>query len=94
MSPFEILMLVCFGAAWPFSIIKAYRARENGGKSLLFLIVIFVGYMAGTAHKLCIRFDGVVYLYILNGIMVAIDIAIHLRNRRFAAQPEEEILGE
>jgi hypothetical protein len=94
MSPFEILMLVCFGVAWPFSIVKAYRSRENGGKSLLFLIVIFIGYLAGTAHKLWYKPDGVVYLYILNGIMVAVDIAIHFRNRQFAAQPEEDFQGE
>ena len=54
----------------------------------------FVGYVAGTVHKLCYRFDGVIYLYILNGIMVAVDIAIHFRNRQFAAQPEEELQGE
>ena len=94
MSPFEIIMLVCFGAAWPFSIMKAYRSRENGGKSLLFLIVIFVGYLAGTVHKVWYRPDAVVYLYILNGIMVAVDIAIHLRNRQFGPQPEEEVEGE
>ena len=57
MSPFEIIMLVCFGAAWPFSIVKAYRSRENGGKSLLFLIVIFIGYLAGTANKLWYKPD-------------------------------------
>jgi len=94
LSPFEIIMLVCFGAAWPFSIVKAYRSRENGGKSLLFLIVIFIGYAAGTAHKIWYKPDGVVYLYILNGIMVAVDIAIHFRNRQFAAQPEEDFQGE
>ena len=94
MSPFEIIMLVCFGAAWPFSITKAYRSRENGGKSLVFLIVIFIGYLAGMAHKLWYKPDGVIYLYVLNSIMVAVDIAIHLRNRRFALQPEEALPTE
>ena len=94
MSPFEIVMLVCFGAAWPFSIAKAYRSRATGGKSLIFLILVFIGYVSGTAHKLLYKPDGVVYLYILNGIMVAVDIAIHLRNRRFAAQPGEDFQGE
>jgi hypothetical protein len=97
MSPFEIIMLVCFGAAWPFSIVKAYRSRENGGKSLVFLIVIFIGYLAGTTNKLWYRPDavaGVVYLYILNGIMVSVDIAVHFRNRQFAAQPDKDFLGE
>ena len=94
MSPFEILMLVCFGAAWPFSIVKAYRSRENGGKSLLFLIIVFMGYVSGTVHKLCYKPDSVVYLYILNGLMVAVDIAVHFRNRRFAPQAEESFEGE
>ena len=94
MSVFEIIMLVCFGAAWPFSIAKAYRSRENGGKSLVFLVVVFIGYVAGTIHKIWYRPDGVVYLYILNGCMVAVDIAVHFRNRRFGPQPEEEVEGE
>ena len=85
MSPFEIIMLVCFGAAWPFSIVKSWRTREHAGKSLAFLCVIFVGYVAGTIHKFVYKPDGVVYLYMLNGIMVAVDIAVHLRNQRLTA---------
>ena len=94
MSPFEILMLVCFGVAWPFSIVKSYRSRANSGKSLAFLIVVFIGYAAGTAHKIFYKPDPVIYLYMLNGIMVATDIAIHFRNRQFAARTEEDFEGE
>ena len=94
MSPFEIVMLVCFGAAWPFSILKAYRSRATGGKSLIFLVLVLIGYVSGIAHKFIYKPDGVIYLYILNSIMVATDIAIHLRNRRFAPQPEEDFHGE
>ena len=43
MSIFEIIMLVCFGAAWPFSIYRSYKSRENSGKSIAFLIVVFIG---------------------------------------------------
>ena len=46
MSIFEIVMLVCFGAAWPFSIYKSYKAKSNEGKSVLFLFVIALGYIA------------------------------------------------
>ncbi len=81
MSPFEIVMLVCFGAAWPFSIVKSYRARTNSGKSLIFLFIVLVGYAAGMAHKVYYCPDRIVYLYLLNGAMVATDIAIHFRNR-------------
>ena len=81
MSPFEILMLVCFGAAWPFSIYKSWRSREVAGKSVLFLVVIFLGYVSGTIHKIFYNFDYVIVLYVLNGVMVFIDIMLYYRNR-------------
>ena len=41
MSIFEMIMLVCFGAAWPFSIIKSYKSRDNNGRaSFLFIVVV------------------------------------------------------
>ncbi|HAL45998.1 MAG: hypothetical protein A2Y12_08205 [Planctomycetes bacterium GWF2_42_9] len=83
MSIFEIIMLLCFAAGWPFSIYKSYTSRVNGGKSLPFLIIVFVGYIAGTLHKIVYNFDGVIYLYILNGAMVFIDMMLYWRNARF-----------
>ena len=53
------------------------------GKSLLFLIVILVGYIAGIIHKLLYAFDFVIILYGCNFLMVAIDIILYLRNRLF-----------
>lgn len=83
MSVFEIIMLVCFGAAWPFSIYKSWRTRQVAGKSLPFLLVIVVGYVAGILHKVIYHFDLVTYLYALNALMVSIDIILYLRNRLF-----------
>ena len=83
MSVFEIIMLVCFGAAWPFSIYKSYKSREIGGKSVVFLFVVFVGYIGGILHKLFYSYDPVVFLYGLNGTMVLIDIALYFRNRLY-----------
>ena len=82
MSVFEIIMLVCFGASWPFSILKSYRSRSNHGKSAIFLAVVLTGYVAGTLHKI-FHYDAVMYLYILNGIMVAVDLGLYVRNRRY-----------
>ena len=82
MSIFEICMLICFGAAWPFSIWKSYRSRRNHGKSAIFLLIVFLGYVSGTLHKFIYNLDGVVILYIANGIMVAIDLALYIRNSR------------
>jgi len=87
MSIFEIIMLVCFGAAWPFSIARSYRSRTNAGKSILFLYVILLGYVAGILHKLFYNHDGVILLYILNGCMVFTDILIYYRNRALVAKP-------
>lgn len=81
MSIFEIIMLVCFGAAWPFSIYKSWKTREVAGKSLPFLFVVLIGYAAGILHKLVFHYDLVVFLYALNALMVAVDILLYLRNR-------------
>ncbi|MDQ7095365.1 hypothetical protein REC12_17380 [Desulfosporosinus sp. PR] len=85
MSIFEIIMLVCFGAAWPLSIYKSYTSRSTKGKSLSFLIVILVGYVAGILHKVFNQYDAVVYLYLLNFFMVLADLLIYLRNSRIHA---------
>ncbi len=82
MSIFEITMLLCFGAAWPFSIRKSYVSRRNEGKSLTFLVVVFIGYSAGVIHKVLHNFDAVTYLYALNGAMVFTDIVLYFRNQR------------
>lgn len=84
MSIFEIIMLVCFGSAWPFSIYRSWTSRSVEGKSLIFLIIVMVGYCAGILHKFLYHPDGVVYLYILNLMMVGIDTMIYLRNRNIA----------
>ncbi|MGA2975145.1 MAG: hypothetical protein ABSF77_07535 [Spirochaetia bacterium] len=83
MSIFEIAMLVCFGAAWPVSIYKSLKTREVAGKSLPFLVIVLVGYMAGILHKLVFRYDLVIFLYILNAVMVALDIILYMRNRLY-----------
>jgi len=82
MSIFEVVMLICFGAAWPFSIYKSYTSRENTGKSIMFLFIVFVGYMAGMIHKLFYNFDLVIYLYGLNSCMVLMDIILYFRNKK------------
>jgi hypothetical protein len=79
---FEIIMLLCFGFAWPFSIYKSYKARDNSGKSALFLFIILIGYISGVTHKIYHHLDYVIYLYILNGSMVLIDILLYYRNKR------------
>lgn len=83
MSVFELIMLLCFGAAWPFSIYRSWKSRTTAGKSLFFLVVIDLGYLCGVLHKLIYSYDLVIFLYVLNGLMVTSDILIYFRNRKF-----------
>ena len=84
----EIAMILSFGASWPMNVIKSYKARSAKGKSLTFLVLIFVGYIAGIASK----FTNAAYMasfsekwyvlvfYFINITMVGIDIALYFRN--------------
>lgn len=88
MSVYEILMLLCFGAAWPFSLAKSWRSRTTRGKSLFFLFIILVGYAMGILNKLLVRYDNVVWLYALNGTMVGGDMILWFRNRSLERKAE------
>ncbi|MDA8339104.1 MAG: hypothetical protein M0Z70_07380 [Nitrospiraceae bacterium] len=83
-SIFEIGMLLCFGAAWPFSIYKSLRCRDVRGKSLIFMVVVLIGYISGILHKIFYNYDAVVYLYMLNGLMVTVDIVLYVKYRQGA----------
>jgi len=77
----EAGMLFCFGFAWPFNIYKSYKARTNMGKSLLFLVVIWTGYLLGIVNKALFHPDIVLWLYVINILMVSTDLALYYRNR-------------
>lgn len=94
MSFFEALMLICFGAAWPASIYKSYVSRSIAGKSLWFMVIVETGYLAGVIHKVMNSFDLVIWLYVLNLIMVAIDIGLYARNYRHIKQQTAAIEEE
>jgi hypothetical protein len=82
-SIFEALMLICFGISWPFAIVRSARARSSKGKSLTDLVLLGLAYVSGILHKTLINPDIVLALYIINFIMVSIDIALYFRNARF-----------
>lgn len=81
MSIFEIGMLICFGFSWPVNISKAWNARTTANQSLLFLIVVDLGYACGITHKILYNKDLALVFYILNFTMVFINICIFLRNK-------------
>jgi hypothetical protein len=81
MSIFEALMLLSFGAAWPTQIYKSYKSRKTAGKSVAFLYIVIFGYLSGIVHKLLYSRDIVMILYIINLVMVSIDICLYYRNK-------------
>ena len=90
-------MVLCFGASWPFNVMKAYKARTAKGKSLLFLSFIIVGYIAGISSKflneayMATIADKwyVVFFYFLNLTMVTADLLVYFRNKKLDEQREK-----
>lgn len=89
MSIFEIVMLLCFGVAWPFSIHKSLTSHSVKGKSLAFLLIVWFGYVTGILHKIFYHPDVVVVFYIINLTMVSVDALLYLRNRRIVNNKTE-----
>ena len=81
-SIFEILMLLCFATAWPFSIIKQLRTKRTEGKSILFSYIVLAGYLFGFINKIVMdEIDYVIYVYILDFALVLFDVILYYRYR-------------
>lgn len=91
MSWYEIAMLVCFGASWPFSIHKMLQTGRSDGKSLVFLVLVMIGYLFGFIHKLFYNLDIVIVLYAFLMLVVLTDtmICIHLRRKNNRLEKEK-----
>lgn len=95
---FEIIMIVSFGASWPMNVMKSWKARTAKGKSLMFLLLILFGYVAGITSKLIneaymAQFAQkwyVLIFYILNFVMVGIDTVLYFRNKRLDKLGEQK----
>ena len=81
---FEAFMVIAFGISWPLSIVKSLRSKTAKGKSLIFMLFIFVGYVCGIISKIISgRITYVFVFYVLNLIMVGTDIVLYFRNLKF-----------
>ena len=80
---FEAFMVIAFGISWPMSIIKSYNSRTAKGKSVVFLMFILFGYACGITSKLLGGTLTYVFVfYVINFIMVFVDLCIYFRNLR------------
>ena len=82
MSPFEGIMLICFGVSWPISIVKSIRVKRVEGKSPLFMGVICLGYASGIVHKILYSLDWIILLYGLNMVMILVDLFLYAHYNR------------
>lgn len=81
---FEAFMVVLFGISWPLNIAKSLRSKTAKGKSLPFLCFIWAGYICGVISKLVADtpLNYVFAFYILNLVMVSVDMVLYFLNRR------------
>ncbi len=87
----EFLMLICFGLSWPFNIAKSIRSRTAKGKSLIFECLIIVGYVCGfTGKYLSGQVNYVAIMYLVDMLMVSIDLSLSVRNWRLDRMAEKE----
>src|SRR5574344_601280 len=76
MDIWEGVMLICFGASWPFALYKTYKSKSVRGKSLRFSGLVILGYIFGVIHKIVYSPDAVIFLYLLNIAFVSIDVIL------------------
>ncbi len=81
---FETIMLLCFGLSWPINLRKAYKAKTTKGTSLLFILLIIFGYVAGiTAKLISSQTNYVLVVYLLNLAVVFLNLVVYFRNKAF-----------
>ena len=75
-------MLLCFAAAWPFSIYKLYKTKSTKGKSIIFSVIVIMGYLFGITNKFLMNdVNYVLYFYFLDLGLVLVDSLLYLRNK-------------
>lgn len=94
----EALTIFCFGLSWPISIRKSLISRTAKGKSLFFEIFLLLGYVCGIVRKVLqlvvlqngsgLLFFLSFFFYILNFVMISIDVALYFRNVKLDREAE------
>ena len=97
-TAFETVMIICFGLSWPLSVYKSWKSRTAKGKSILFEIFIWVGYVFGISKNFIMFGNGsnswVFFLgwgfYFFNFIMITIDMILYYRNSKLDKVAEQK----
>jgi hypothetical protein len=85
----EAGMLLCFATSWPIAIMKMLKSKRSEGKSLGFVLLVFIGYLLGIGAKASYAMTyrtslpAIIWLYVLNSLTVATDALLYLYYRRY-----------
>ncbi len=83
----EAIMIILFGISWPFNLMKSIKSKTTKGKSLLFLILVDVGYIAGITSKFFSTTfvwatDWWIFMiYVINFSFVTADLIVYFINK-------------
>ena len=83
----EAVMIILFGISWPFNLFKSIKSKTTKGKSLLFLILIDIGYIAGITSKFFSTTfvwatDWWIFvIYVINFSFVTADLIVYFINK-------------
>ena len=97
-TAFETVMIICFGLSWPLSVYKSWKSRTAKGKSIMFEVFIWVGYVFGISKNFIMFGNGsnswVFFLgwgfYFFNFIMITIDMILYFRNSKLDKAAEQK----
>lgn len=86
----ETIMLVCFGVSWPVNLVKNFKLRSAKSTSLTFLLLIWLGYVAGVSAKILQLVNPalknpswyLLTIYIINLVMLSANLVVYYRNQK------------
>ncbi len=81
----ESMMLIIFGCSWPANIHKSLTSKTTLGKSLVFEVLVVIGYLFGITAKIIIfnrtgEMQVSFWFYLLDILLVSTDIVLYFRN--------------
>ena len=97
----EALMVLCFGLSWPISVRKSWISRTAKGKSLMFEVFIWVGYIFGITRKIILwklaegaplgfMFWLGAFFYVFNLLAISVDMLLYARTVRLDKKRDAE----
>ncbi len=87
----EAGMLLCFGISWPMSLIKNIKAHSAKNISLGFIALIIIGYISGITAKIVSgNYSYVLAVYVLNLLIVSMNLVVYFVNLRHDHEEEQE----